>query len=518
MSWLRSDVGKNVDDHKYNPHHVNMILPSPRTLRKYGPVVDPYGSLAREKVNKVVIGLPKGQRRKEGGKRRENNFSSYSFSFLFLFIATGVKSGGLVFDEMEIRHGLTFVPYTNQLIGFCKGPVAVNEVDTRTWNEGEVQKELATKEFQVFFVSTDGSVCVPLGFKATDGIDGEGAFNLLKPLIEQFREHNISIEWGSSDGIASNKRLIQLMKQNGMSYLHFFDASHILKNLRSTLENYHVITESCPTGFSMRTLDALRKINPTYTALLPNTLFPTDKMDIDHYKVLIKKELLAALQKETGEAEKGLFTYLDFMRKFHVVFLDNEVEWAEREKMALETAAYFTSLTKKVGEATRSPITEGLAEQIQTSVQSLISLHVLHPTILRPSVYGTLVVENFFSTMRAKVRYPSHLEYAQTYHAAFRELVKKFSEDYSFNTARRKPGKCYGNQEGIQFCLETIGTNGPKEKKKIYQEMRKTNQGSDEQLKKVEMLAEQFRCSRNKLLIRETSCKDRAFGQKIKIR
>jgi len=260
-----------------------------------------------------------------------------------------------VFDEMEIRHGLTFIPYTNQLIGLIRGPVRVNEVDSMTWDVGEVQKEQATKAFQVFFVSTDGSVCVPLGFKPTDSIDGEGAFKLLKPLIEQFNEHGISIEWGSSDGIASNKRLIQLMKSGGEPYLHFFDASHILKNLRSTLENYHIVTDSCKAGFSMRTLDALRKTNSTLTAMLPDTLFPTDKMDIDHYKVLVKRELLAELEKESGEAEKGLYTYLQSMRKFHLGFLDNGLLWEAREKMAKEAAEYFTSLTKKFGDATKSP-------------------------------------------------------------------------------------------------------------------------------------------------------------------
>jgi len=307
----------------------------------------------------------------------------------------GIKSGGLVFDEMEIRHGLTFGPYTNQLIGLCSGPVAVNQVDSRSWEPGVVNSELASKSFQIFFVSTDGSVCVPLGFKATDGIDGEGAFRVLKPLMDQFAEHKIQIEWGSSDGIASNKRLIELMKENGIDYLHFFDASHMLKNLRSALCLYHIVTAACPGGFSMRTLDNLRKIKPAFTALLPDTLFPTDTMDIDHYKVLVRRELLAELAKETGEAEKGLYIYLSSMRKLHLGFLDNTLMWEERETMLKEASEYFTGLTKKIGAATKTPISDGLAEQIETSVNSLIILHARHPNILKPSVYGTLVVENF---------------------------------------------------------------------------------------------------------------------------
>jgi len=117
--------------------------------------------------------------------------------------------------------------------------------------------------------------------------------------------------------------------------------------------------------------------------------------------------------------------------------------------------------------------------------------------------------------MRAKVRYPSLLESAQTYNGAYRELVKKFSEDYAFNTARKRPGKCYGNQEGIQFCLEQLGGN---DKGETYKKLKEANAGTKQQEEKIKKLAEQFRCSRKKLLIRETTCKDGAFGQKVKIR
>ena len=88
VSWLRSDVGQRVDDDgKYNPHNVNMILPSVRTLRKHGPVIDPYGSLAREKVDKVIIGLPKGE--KEG---RKGEGKKYLGAKLFFFFSSSSRS------------------------------------------------------------------------------------------------------------------------------------------------------------------------------------------------------------------------------------------------------------------------------------------------------------------------------------------------------------------------------------------------------------------------------------------
>jgi len=82
VSWLRSDVGKQVDDDgNYNPDNANFILPSTRTLKKHGPVVDPYGSLARDKVNNVVIGLPKGEKKKKERKKNFFFWREIDFSF-----------------------------------------------------------------------------------------------------------------------------------------------------------------------------------------------------------------------------------------------------------------------------------------------------------------------------------------------------------------------------------------------------------------------------------------------------
>jgi len=74
-----------ISTKKYDYFNKGNLGPSPRTLRKYGPVVDPYGSLAREKVDKVVIGLLKGQRKeKEGGKRRGDGKIMFTWWGLYL--------------------------------------------------------------------------------------------------------------------------------------------------------------------------------------------------------------------------------------------------------------------------------------------------------------------------------------------------------------------------------------------------------------------------------------------------
>jgi len=63
VEWLRGAGGKKADESgHYSPENLNIILPSTRTLRGYGPVPQPYGSLKEDSVQKVIEGLPKGKK------------------------------------------------------------------------------------------------------------------------------------------------------------------------------------------------------------------------------------------------------------------------------------------------------------------------------------------------------------------------------------------------------------------------------------------------------------------------
>jgi len=355
-----------------------------------------------------------------------------------------------------------------------------------------------------------------VGFAGTRGIAGDEMAKLLEPVMDVFKKNGIEIEWGSSDGFSSNVKFIGVIKSTKSGYLHFFDPSHILKNLRSVVEDHTIITTSCPGGFSLRTLDDARKQFPALHLVLPETLFPTDRMDIDHYKRIIKKEVLDELAKCPGEGVAGMLEYLRRMSDLHQGFMNNDLPWREREEMLKRAEEYFAALSKKVGER-KPPLTSNLAFQITTSCNSLKTLYLRHPLIFKPSVYGTLVVENFFSCVRRKVRSPSFYEFALFHADSFQELVKRFSVDYVFKSHKKKPGKVYGAQEGIEFTIESIGWVSAKEKKSLYKAMRASGGGSEEEKRKCLELGRLFRCSTKKLLIRETMCKDGAFGVRVKI-
>jgi len=188
--------------------------------------------------------------------------------------------------------------------------------------------------------------------------------------------------------------------------------THIEKNLRNTLENKEVLTRQFPKGFSLRTLDNLRdgQNGPAYRKLFPHTVFPKDKMDVQHFKRLIDSKLLELLKDEVEDSARGLFEYLGKMKDLYDGFMDNSMDHSLRFEKLSGVTAYFTDMDAFNGGL--GSIGSNLKFQIVESIANLAALHKSHGDLLKPSTYGTLIVENFFSQVRAKVRYPNLLEYA----------------------------------------------------------------------------------------------------------
>lgn len=93
--------------------------------------------------------------------------------------------------------------------------------------------------------------------------------------------------------------------------------------------------------------------------------------------------------------------------------------------------------------------------------------------------------------------------------------MKKFSSDYSFPTTTKRVGKCYGNQVGLAFSMKSLEFNSSTTKKEIQRKMKAENKGTDAEHAKCLELAEEFRCSRKKLLIREATCKESPFSTEM---
>jgi hypothetical protein len=188
------------------------------------------------------------------------------------------------------------------------------------------------------------------------------------------------------------------------------------------------------------------------------------------------------------------------------------------------TVKWFLETPPKNG----SGLTDELAFSLRTTLQSLQRLIAwqessaahsfwpsgkAHPTF---SFLSTNVVENFFSIIRSKFRYPSLLMYATAYHAAYRYLVWRLAPDSGCPQFKAPIGQAYGNVEGIAFSFKSdVRMWSPSEKTaEIKKTLAKNTAGISEhqhqRLTQVALeIAARLRPTRKALTIREATCKKR---------
>eukprot|EP00733_Pompholyxophrys_punicea_P000492 Pompholyxophrys_punicea_v1_NODE_140_length_3249_cov_4.736068.p1 type:complete len:271 gc:universal NODE_140_length_3249_cov_4.736068:2360-1548(-) len=216
----------------------------------------------------------------------------------------GQKTAGWIADELEIRAGL--VHRNGGLIGLVDGFVAEKDVSDHRhdWNPPVARARLATHVLQVFIASTDGSICLPLGFLPTRTMNGKDLVPVVQNWISQFQKETVVLAWGATDGIRSNQTFFSKMQKTNPTYLHFFDYVHVLKNFRNLICNRVVKTPDCPGGFHMTDLVAARLRNPQIKKFLPYEPNPTDKMDMANVHTIAhtRQEFHDELSKEQEPA------------------------------------------------------------------------------------------------------------------------------------------------------------------------------------------------------------------------
>lgn len=356
-----------------------IFLPGNSTLRNYLPPVEVYEGFKKENIENFKKSFPKDSPRK-------------------VLIA---------WDEIEIRFGLIWNPSTKELIGRVDGSIVEKEAKSANW--AKMNDELATHVMQFFLVSADGAASLPIGFHPMTAINGEKVFKIVEPLLKQLGEGEDALEVvaTASDAFPSNAALISLLKTNGFTIAHIFDPLHLLKSMRNNLWNQ--ILSKDGTEFNLNTLDDLMR--PTaeattrrlFNSLHPGSPFPKDQMDLAPIRKLLSNELIEKLKERPEPHVQKLGEYLENMRTFDQATVDNEANNDERFLKLSGVVNYFKGL---------KGLTSGLVEQLSTTVSSIKKVYDLSQKEgegfdFRVSVLGTIVVENFFSTVRAKCRYPN---------------------------------------------------------------------------------------------------------------
>lgn len=181
----------------------------------------------------------------------------------------------------------------------------------------------------------------------------------------------------------------------------------------------------------MCTLWRLYEKNEAYQAVLHiDDLAPSDKMELGPVKNLFK--VLSLLEKETEADCVVLHTFIKQMKSFHDLFELPQIAFADQIRMLAEVEEYFSSWSREPGWK-ESCITAELELQISTTLKSLQRIETSFGTTLSSiSHLGTNVVENYFSIVWSKIRYPNFFEYAYTSVRAWIELTKAFATDLPY--------------------------------------------------------------------------------------
>lgn len=464
-----------------------IFLPANSTLRNFLPPVEVYEGVKRSTIENFKQAFPSGSPRKVL----------------------------LSWDEIEIRYGLVWNPSTKELIGKVSGPIPEKDAEKENWKN--MNSMLATHVVQYFLVSLDGAASIPIGFYPMTAVSGEKIFAIVDPILKLIEEGEgpLEVTATASDAFSSNGKLLEMLAAKGRSVIHVFDPLHLLKNMRNNLLKEPLAVGG--TQFSMNTLDDLLKstVKETrqgYMKLHPTSPFPKDQMDLAPIRTLLREPLIQKLRQDGGEAEKKFGEYIFHMRLFDLATTDNEMNNQKRFLDLEAVVSYFKTV---------SNLTAGLTQQLSTTVSSLKKIWEISEKDhfpFRPSVLGTIVVENFFSTVRAKCRYPNLWEFAVFSRRAHFELIKDNASDYSFMGPRKdQKWKKYNNQQGIHFSVADIKLMTKKEKKQVAQAKRDRNQGSSLDYQFCLEKGREYICKRKRMTIREVRSKDLPFDSKVKI-
>jgi DNA polymerase III epsilon subunit-like protein len=428
--------------------------------------------------------------------------------------------GGLIFDEIEIRHGFSYLKNSGILIGLAHGPLLVENLLT---SDVDYKDQFAQKICQCFFVSNCGKICIPIHYFPTVSLSAADLFAITEDLKQRLLVEKVHVVWTSTDGFKGS--LDYISKKGSIQHSrHFFDYVHMVKLGRNQLLNRQLrfLRNDMYYYFSMKDL-LLWWQSSSYLKqfLCLDDIHPSDKQDI-----LPVKNLLAAIpylkqwaldlpsDDERKHQCEGLCMYLQNFSDLYKLFSDNELTLLEKNELSKQLKEYFQKWRFE-NAAGKTFISDDLYKQILSTLESFDFFFLPKPepgdeeNIVFTSILGTNIVENFFSIIRAKILYPNFWEYACVAQHAYLELVKKFMVDRPHSlqnrSLSRKLSMKYNDQSGIQFDKEDFMTICSIEFRHECQLVRMNP--SEEQKIYAANLAQEYKCTRKRLTTRQKTCK-----------
>lgn len=404
-------------------------------------------------------------------------YPTLDFSDLKLQLSLSACIGGLHFDEIDIREGLAFGP-NNTLIGTTLN--GIKEKDVLTFydeNKGKIPSKIANRVFQIFYVALDGSACIPIHYIPSRDLSAEKAFSYIKSIVDEAAKHKIQIKWTSSDLFSGFASYLELMKAEYGDWMHFLDMSHVIKCIRNSGLGSEWKNPDCSEGFSIRDLVTLWFSDEQLRKKIKlRRIWPVDKQDMESPKLLF--ELIPALKDSSNTKIQALAKLLQHLSNYYECWSDGTKAASEKLDQIKQFIDYLEKWKLKNG--TENFISHQSFSAIKVTHASLIKFKAFFESTLQIPLNNfcfldTLIVENFFSMIRSKVRYPNLWQYSCIHSAAWRELVKKFASDCSYSQRSGKIGQKYPNQKGLKFTMSMVNGITPMEKAKSHE--RQNNRG-----------------------------------------
>ena len=405
---------------------------------------------------------------------------------------------------------MVFLKSSNRLIGLVDGPLIPNENITTT----DYTALLAQKVCQCFFVSNCGTISLPIfSFPTGSSLDPAVLHSKTSDIASALKEKEVWLSWTSTDGFKGSLEFIKLSP-----FQHFFDYVHLLKLGRNQLLNRFLWYEldGAIVKFAMKDLLSWWESSPVLrNSIRLDAIHPSDKQNIRPVFDLIQAiPIIQTFGNEKGGEiqckAKAMCQYLEKFHDLYQLFSNNQTPFHQKINKAEELKDYFTSWKRTRGIKACNFISKDLYDQAIHTLQSTITFlgdEDLRAGLTSTSILGTNIVENFFSLIRAKLRFPCLWEYACLLNRSWLELMKRFNIDRKYSlpgTQLSRPRSLkYNDQTGVSFCDEDLLFLSQLNSIQISPDVERP---SDAAILEAIDLCKRYPCSRMKLTTRQKTC------------
>jgi DNA polymerase III epsilon subunit-like protein len=308
----------------------------------------------------------------------------------------------------------------------------------------------------------------------------------------------------------------------GHPYYHIFDAEHLLKCIRNPFLDSFLKDPDTGDEFAARSLIELwHKDEKLQQKLYKGSLYPTDKQSLQPIKELI--DSLPELRVHSTPEAKALTRFIQMLQTLRDAFENRSISAVERIQQLEIVVNYFQ---KQRNIFPDNAISKETMLHLSITLKSIKDYHSFlkekFPDLATDLIIAhlaTRAIENIFSILRGKIRYPNALQFAQLFATATMQFLTSYAKDRPWLEKETAQGRrfYYERTNQLDITMEGIAKLGQSiaaaDRDLVSQIIESKRERSDEEFKKdtdwVYKVTTQLRPTNRHLLIREEFNKQR---------